>query len=223
MRTSGSIYKFEDDGTPKTYIGNTVISILDPVKNKEIWEAVSWVQDQLKESSIAHKLAFLPKDSFHMTWIPMCREIDRYTDEWPKGFSRDARMAEIDNALKPLIDSLLPTPPVRMEIDKCHPSTISLRPIDEECNRILRTFRDQAAELSGIRHPKHDEYRFHISVSYVLYKWSEEEEKECAKVCAQLTEALKSRILTFEVPQPQFVVFNDMLKFHPTLGLHDNL
>lgn len=219
-RTSNSIYKFEDDGTPKEYCGNTVISLLKE-ENKEILEAAAWVQEQLKKESIARNLVFLPKDSFHMTWISLCREIDRMTDEWPKGISRDTRMSQIDQILKERIDSLLPTAPVRMEIDQCFPDVILLRPADEESERTLRAFKDQAAELTGIRHPSHEKLGFHITVSYVLYEWTEEEKKECDRICAQLTEVLRNRVKTFVVPQPQFVVFNDMLKFHPELGIHD--
>lgn len=222
VRTKSSIYKFEDDGTPKQYCGNTVISILRE-EDKEIKEAAAWVQEELKQTEFAQNLVFLPEDSFHMTWHSLCREIDRATSEWPAGIPRDTRMAEVDRILKERIDTLLPTPPVRMEIDRCTPDEILLRPADEESERILREFKEQAVKLTGIYHPSHARLGFHITVSYVLYEWTEEEKAAYEVVCARLTEELKRRVKPFVIPQPQFVVFNDMLKFHPELGIHDDL
>ena len=222
VRTQSSVYKFEDDGTPKEYCGNTVISMLSE-KDGDIWKAAGWVQEQIKKESIARNLVFLPEDSFHMTWISLCREIDRDTDEWPKGISRDVPMSEIDKILKERIDSLIPTAPVRMEIDQCFPELILLRHADEESAQILKTFKERAVELTGIRHPGHESLGFHVTTSYVLYEWTEEEKKECDRICAKLTETLKNTVKTFVIPQPQFVVFNNMLKFYPELGIHDRL
>lgn len=59
---------------------------------------------------------FLPKDSFHMTVLPWCREIDRNTDEWPGDIARDVYFTEIDMILKKKIDSLLLLAPVHMDL-----------------------------------------------------------------------------------------------------------
>ena len=222
MAISETEHKFGKDGIPRPYYGNTIISHIGD-ENKQAWEAADWFQEQLKKTSFAQNLAFLPKDSFHMTILALCRHIDRETDRWPKGISREARFPEIDRILKEKVDSVLPLGPVCMKIDQCDPTKIYLCPKDEENDRILRSFRDRVSELTGIHHPNHEKFRFHISVSYKFKPFTEEQQAECDRLCEEATKVLLERVEPFWVPEPSFVVFNDMLSFHPELSKRGEL
>lgn len=223
MAISETEHKFGKDGIPRPYYGNTVISCIRREQNLQVWEAADWVQEQLKKTNFAGNLTFLPKDSFHMTIIPLCRHIDRETDRWPAYIPRDAKFSEIDPILKEKIDALLPLGRACMEVEECQPTKIMLHPVDDASNQVLRTFRDRASKATGIRHPRHDEYRFHISVSYKWKAFTEEQQAECDRVCAELAQVLKERVEPFWVPEPTFMVFNDMLSFHPELSWRGDL
>ena len=218
MAISETEHKFGKDGIPRPYYGNTVISFIRREERLQAWEAADWVQEQLKKTSFAGNLTFLPKDSFHMTIIPLCRHIDRETDRWPFDIPRDAKYCEIDPVIKAKIDPLLPLGKACMEVDSCQPTKIMLRPVDEASNTVLRSFRDRASEVTGIRHPNHEAYRFHISVSYKWKAFTEEQQAECDRVCLEMAEVLKEKVEPFYVPEPSFVVFNDMLSFHPDIS-----
>ena len=151
------------------------------------------------------------------------RHIDRETDRWPRGISRDARFPEIDRILKEKVDAQLPLGPVCMEVDQCDPTKIYLRAADEETEKRLRSFRDRVSEVTGIHHPNHEGFRFHISVSYRLQPFDEKQQEECDKLCQEATQLLKETVKPFWGPEPQFVVFNDMMCFRPELSWRGDL
>ena len=223
MAMTETEHKFGKDGKVKPYYGNTIISHIGEEDNKQMWEATDWFQEKVKQTSFADKLAFLPKDSFHMTVLALCRHIDRETDRWPRGISRDARFPEIDRILKEKVDAQLPLGPVCMEVDQCDPTKIYLRAADEETEKRLRSFRDRVSEVTGIHHPNHEGFRFHISVSYRLQPFDEKQQEECDKLCQEATQLLKETVKPFWVPEPQFVVFNDMMCFRPELSWRGDL
>ena len=73
--------KFNNEGLPNQYIGNTVISRLkDPGC---IIDRCRKLIDILNKPDWGMKFAILPEASYHMTVITLLREIDRHTSAWP--------------------------------------------------------------------------------------------------------------------------------------------
>lgn len=72
--------------------------------------------------------------------------------------------------------------------------------------------------LSGIRHPNHTSYKFHITLAYVLEEYNEEEIVTVDQVCTQLAVDLKSQVDYIEIERPVFTIFNDMHHYETDLN-----
>ena len=107
------------------------------------------------------------------------------------------------------------------EIYKAH--RIVLCPADEESGRKLKDYRDTVSAATGIRHPGHDTFRYHISLAYRLQEFSQEEKQEEEAISKELTEVIKKRVAPFCIPAPQFVIFNDMMSYEPDLSKRGKL
>ncbi len=94
---------------------------------------------------------------------------------WPAGVPLELPMADCDRILASgYVHSVSATrqgrtgcgstwsrhPPARP------PLTVRLLPADDAMEARLRRLRDRLAEVTGIREPDHDRYRFHITLAY---------------------------------------------------------
>jgi len=55
--------KFHADGTPRSFVGNTIISFVEP--DSPIFQLAEWVQTQIQLLPYARKFALLPPSSFN--------------------------------------------------------------------------------------------------------------------------------------------------------------
>ena len=210
--------KFNSKLEPIPYYGTTIISYLNTDKYP-IFRPAEWAQKELMQCSFAKsKLAFLPSDSFHMTIESLCREVDRGGPTWPPMIPADARFPEIDAILKEIVDAIPFPEHITVEVDCCEVTRIVLKPHTAEDVEKLKRYRDQVADKTGIHHPWHDGFRFHITLDYKVFDLEEKELVERDAVCARLTEELKKQVKPFEISKAQFVIFNDMMSYYPDVS-----
>lgn len=217
-----TVYKFDQEGKPLPYYGNTIISFL----NKDKWpifnEAVK-IQDALKDSVFAEWLSFLPTSSLHMTVLTLCREIDRGTKYWPPQIRTDDCFHEIDEALKKIVGMISRVEHIMMEVDYCEVTKIVLKPYRKEDEKKLTDYRNKIAEATGIRHPWHDGFRYHISLDYKIKELDKYQKAVSNELCRELTKRLKKCVMPFKIPAPEFVIFNDMMSYETDLSKRGDL
>lgn len=203
--------KFTEQGEPKRYIGNTIVSFFE--KEAAIFKEAILTQNKLKQSPMSDFLVFLPTDSFHMTVISLAREIDRGTEYWSQRLDENMPFPEVDKKLAKIVAEIPFPEDVEMTIDHVSFTKINLVPANEESKRKLLAYRDTVAERTGILHLGHDDYHFHISLTYLLHEIPADMREDADEILAQITAELKESIQTFTVSKADFVIFNDMMDY----------
>lgn len=216
-----TIYKFDKHCNPLPYYGNTIISYLNDEKYP-IFLAAKKIQSEIKSMEFSDHLAFLPPDSFHMTVLTLCREIDRHTQYWPPMVPQNAKFKEVDRTLKEIVDKIPVPKDVWIEVDECEITRIVLKPADETSSRKLLNYRDQVAEKTGILHSWHKGFRYHLSLDYLVKPFNMEQEEIKQQVCAEFTNRLKREIKPFILTKPEFAIFNDMMSYERNIELRGN-
>lgn len=210
--------KFNINGSPISYYGNTIISCID--NNDNIYKKCICIQQILANSDLAKKYVFLPPESLHMTIISLCREIDRNTEFWPKYLSVDEKFCNIDNKIKSIVDTILPPKKIKMRIKSFDGCKILLEPYDEETKNKLQDYRNTISEKVDIKHLNHNNYVHHISLVYNIYELNKIDR---IKIKELVDNELKKGIQYFHVKTPSFVIFNDMLEYHKNPSNRKNL
>ena len=96
----------------------------------------------------------------------------------------DETFQGIDRILKERVAAVPLPEGVFVEVEDCEEIRIILKPHDKESADKLRAYRDQVAEVTGIRHSWHDTFRYHLSLDYLL-KPLDEERRGRDAVCAR--------------------------------------
>lgn len=210
--------KFDSNGNAKDYLGNTIISFLNS-ELYDIYREGILVEEAFRNSAISKSFAFLPPSSFHVTILTLCREIDRGTPYWPKTVSPLEPFSNIDEKLKRIVDEIPKPQGIQMEVDQCLSVNVRLKTASAEDEQKIRTYRDEVSRAIGIRHAGHEEFAFHLSFSYKISELTPEEEILEKNLCDKYTEILKKKVAPFALPDPEFVIFNNMFSYETNLSL----
>ena len=216
-----TVLKFNADGTRKPFAGNTVICHL-PVQC-EIRDAMVPLHDQLAQAPFRHKLGLTSIDSYHMTVFPGANDQDRSVYGWPAYVPLDATMEECNRMVRERmgVARLHCKLPLRMSVDV--PATLNyftactlrMTPADPEENAKLRTLRDQLADVYGFRAKDHDEYMFHITMSYQTARFTEQEQAAYRRILRAHPRQIVAAAPVLELGEPEYCVFLDMFRFEP--------
>lgn len=208
--------KFFENGEARAFHGNTVVA--DVPAGSDAYGVMTALRDMVIEEGFESHLILLPADSYHMTVIRGVNDQVRKEGYWPPNLPFDMPMELVDDYMEAAIRSVEMPQTVMMKFDRVKLSEsdieVLLLPADEEQNRKLRTYRDRAADAIGFRLPKHEEYRFHITLAYVRLV----AEGEDAARMGRLVEAMNAHIANrpaFEITDPYVAFYKDMLKFSP--------
>ncbi len=210
-------FKFDKQGNAIPYYGTTIISFVND-ENSHTRKVLEETVDILRQSSFSDCLAELPNTSFHMTILPLLREIDRDTEQWPNYIDKNLKFIEIDKILKQKVDQIKFPDNILMEVDKCTIGSVRLKAHNDQIDKMLRDFRDTVSKQLGICHAEHDEYVFHMSTNYVVKELSTQQKSDAEKLCNELTTKLKNELGVFKVQKPDFVIFNDMLSYETDIS-----
>lgn len=210
--------KFSSDGTPLLYRGTTIVSMM----NKEDYPIFKIVQSVLSEAlkeDFIDSLRYLPVSSMHMTIITLLRDIDRDTNIWPSYIDINSSWKEIDRTLnEKLVNEVKPLGKVFMTVDRVDDVSIRLSPYSEEDRRELTRFRDEVAKKLEIKHYGHDKYQYHISYAYRIKDYTDDEKLSVKNYCDRVSKLVVGSVEKFQIANPSFVIFNDMLSYYKDLS-----
>ncbi|KAH6611563.1 hypothetical protein Trco_001583 [Trichoderma cornu-damae] len=206
--------KFTPGGALLPFPGNTVICHL--AQDSPLFQALLGLYDSLKGQSFASLYALLPPTSWHMTVFEGISDKLRRPGMWPAGLPPGAPLEDCTAFVHSRLEEfdLGDDAPFRMRIEGFEPllDGIALKvvPADGPEERRLRGLRDRISERLLTRHPGHEGYSFHISLSYMLRFLGEEDHRNISSYL----EGWRSKLPdTFELGAPEFCVFDDMFAF----------
>lgn len=159
----------------------------------------------------------LPPSSYHVTLMEGICDANRTAASWPRDLSLQASLDECNDLFWEKLNSACQAAAglsFQMIIEGWRPleNGISLRvvPATPTDTMRLRLFRDYLSESLQLRHPKHDSYDFHISLTYSLRYLSQDEEMRILEFLQKLGEKLPRFI---ELKSPELCAFDDMFAF----------
>jgi phosphoglycolate phosphatase-like HAD superfamily hydrolase len=208
--------KFDKAGVVMHYPGNTVVA--DIVPGCPAYDVMSYLRQMVIDEGFEDYLCLLPEDSYHMTVIRGLNDYVRKDTHWPAALPKDTPMEQVDDYISAAIARAVLPGPARMKFYKVLPQTgcliIQVVPEDDAQEKILRDFRDRAANEIGLFLPKHDEYKFHISLGYrrILPEGADAErfDSMIAKMQAYIQDQP-----AFSTEQPYMAYYSDMYAFSP--------
>lgn len=213
--------KFNPDGTPRPFAGNTVICHL-PVQCA-MRDVMSELHDALTQTSYHHKLGLTSTDSYHMTIFPGANDQNRTAYGWPSHVPADAPIEVCSHMIgeriaKARFSCQLP---LRVRVDQVNTinfsTACSLRMIaantDEE--KKLRFLRDQLAEVFGFQLKDHADYQFHITMSYQMAPLTPQEKDAYRQLLRAYIKLIADAAPVLELGIPEYCTFPDMFRFEP--------
>ena len=216
-----TILKFNPDGTRRPFAGNTVICHL-PVQSA-MRDAMKGLHDKLASASYFPKLGLTSLDSYHMTIFPGANDQNRSASGWPSYVPADAPIEVCSRMVgERMVKAHLSCElPLRVRIDEqatlLNPTACTLRmiPVDEAENRKLRSVRDQLSEIYGFRLKDHDQYGFHITMSYQIAPFTIQEQTTYRSVLKEQVRQIIAVAPVLELGNPEYCTFPDMFRFEP--------
>ncbi len=209
--------KFDENGGVLHYPGNTVVA--DIVPGCSAYDVMSHLRQMIIDAGFEDTLCVLPEDSYHMTVIRGLNDLVRKDTHWPEKLPKDSPMEVVDDYISAAIARAQLPGPARMKFYKVLPQEgcilIQVVPADAEQEKILRDFRNRAATEIGLFLPKHDEYKFHISLAYRRTLPEGEEAEKFNDVVAAMETYIADQP-AFETESPYMAYYNDMYAFSPT-------
>ena len=212
--------KFNPDGTRRPFAGNTVICHL-PVQSA-MRDAMVAFHDELVVAPFHHKLGPTSTDSYHMTIFPGANDLSRKATGWPSYVPFDATIDECNRLVGERMAKahLACELPLRVRIDQAHTlsytTACSMRmvPVDAAENAKLRAVRDTLAEVYGFRLKDHDEYEFHITMSYQVAPFSPQEQAAYREMLNTHLKRIVEASPIVELGVPEYCTFPDMFRFN---------
>jgi hypothetical protein len=216
-----TVLKFNADGSRRPFAGNTVICHL-PVQSV-MRDAMVALHEDLVSSPFRHKLGLTSTDSYHMTIFPGANDQGRSAYGWPSYVPLEATIEECNRLVgermaRAHLDCELP---LRVRVDL--PSTLNyfaactlrMVPIDSAENTKLRSIRDKLSEVYSFRTKDHDQYGFHITMSYQTARFTKEEQISYRRLLKTHMQRIMDAAPVLELGNPEYCTFPDMFRFEP--------
>lgn len=210
--------KFNEDGSVRHFPGNTFLCHVD--QTSPVYQEVLWAQQQLKAMDCAANYAFLPEESMHMTVFEgLCDQI-RDPNVWSSKLESDVSLEMATEQFQVWLDAAKATSKFKMVFDHVYNSSnggtlLRIKPANGETLQAIKACREQLSELTGIRHPVHDSYHFHITLSYKVIHLDDAQQAELEQTCLRIEERLNQTFGTLTHGAVEFCLFADMFEFKP--------
>lgn len=220
--------KFNPDGTVKPFAGNTVICHVP--QQCRFRDGAVGLHDALVQSSFAHKLGILPPESYHMTVYSGANDQNRVHSSWPGGVPLDASIEECSRVMKERMKEVRLTCqlPLRIRINTAgtmhygRASTLRMEGADAASEHVLRSVRDQLADVYKFRAPDHDTYVFHITIAYTMADMSAAEMSAYRLILQKAVDQMTASTPVLELGMPEYCTFRDMYRFDPEVMLRSS-
>ncbi|KKC40956.1 hypothetical protein WH87_02030 [Devosia epidermidihirudinis] len=197
--------------------GNTIVSHL--VAGSETEKALIEAQQSLLAMPEAHKLAFTPIESYHMTLFQGILEGRRKAPYWPEDVAEDTAIAEMTALYQQRLVGFEGGPRFSVEVTAVLPTGLIVDGVSETDRRVMAAWRDKLAELFGYRHPDHDSYKFHITMAYMADWLDDEGLPGWCDTLNAIAEDIRARAPVLELRAPAFCSFADMKWFEELVVL----
>lgn len=207
--------KFNFDGTPIRYPGNSIIA--DIQKETPAYAVLHHISRQLKHSEFSKCLILLPETSYHVTIIRGMNDNVRKAEFWPPMLAMDTPMEKVDEYFAAAAGEVSVFKSIRMKYMMLHINDedvrVCLEPADQLQNKILKNYRNQVADHLGYRLPGHENYTCHVTLAYILKSLLTEYPKEVDQIVKGVNAYLKEQN-EFYLSTPYLAYYNDMMQFH---------
>mgnify|MGYP003661542621 CR=1 FL=1 len=209
--------RFDETGAFLPEPGNTVVSHVVPGSDTE--RAMIRVRDRLRALDPGGHFAWTPVSSYHMTIFQGVIEGRRLPGYWPADLPLDAPIAETTDHLAARLQAFPPIEPFRVRLDQITPHGLTVSGATPADEAIIRGFRDEIAGRFGYRHPDHDTYVLHLTLSYTV-RWLPRGSHELyLPALRELTRSFQAEVPVIELGPADFCAFEDMNHFEPVLRL----
>jgi hypothetical protein len=210
-------HKFDRSGASLPFPGNSVVCPVDP--SSRLFQEAEWVQRRCQQAGFTQAFTFLPPDSFHMTLFDLvCHEV-REPARWSSELPLDVPLEQADAFMAGRLERIQWPGPPRMSVTGLgalggdHTLRLHLEPDGDAEEAALHTFREAASQATGVRHPVHDRYGFHVSLAYPLVLFSEEQRAAYIRFEQEVTPRLRQRLGRVQLGAPYLSLFENMFAF----------
>jgi hypothetical protein len=209
--------RFDSSGRFLPEAGNTFVAQVTPGTATE--KALIWLRDELKSLSQASRFAFTEIASYHMTVFEGVIATRREPRYWPAEVSLQATITEATAAMADILRDFAPPPPFAIRPVEVTPFGLVLTGATSQDEATVRNWRDQLAQLLGLRAPDHDTYRFHTTLAYARSWLPIAALTEYEDAMHRLSCDFVARVPVMELERPAFCQFADMNGFPPVIRL----
>ncbi|KVK44607.1 hypothetical protein BCY90_06910 [Agrobacterium deltaense] len=203
--------RFNADGEFLPDSGNTVVCHL--VEGSQTEKAIIATRQRFLDMAEAPQLAFTPISSLHMTVFQGVNDLRRMLPYWPSEMPFDASVDVMTDYYRDRLSAFPALPAFNMQVTGLRPVGLVMKGATAEDDRTVALWRDTFADFFGYRHPDHDTYEFHITLSYII-RWFE---PECLPrwqaMLDEELEKLRAAAPVIEMRPPAFCEFKDMNHF----------
>jgi hypothetical protein len=158
--------RFSRDGYFLPEPGNTVVCHL--VDGSPAQAAMIAVRERMMAMPEADRLLFTPISSLHMTLFQGIIEYRRKLPYWPETMPLDTAIEAMTVHYQTRLQGFEARSPFKVRVTALDPTGFTVVGATEADEHALRDWREALAEIFGYRHPDHEDYRFHITLAYVM-------------------------------------------------------
>ncbi|MCD4661757.1 DUF1868 domain-containing protein [Agrobacterium sp.] len=208
-RHLGSRYNLDGKFLPEP--GNTVVCHL--LEGSQSESAIIKTRQRFLDMPEASQLAFTPVSSLHMTVFQGIIEYLRALPYWPENMPLDTPIDTMTDYYRDRLSAFPALPVFNMQVTGLMPTGLVMQGVTSEDDRIVALWRDAFAEAFGYRHPNHESYEFHITLSYVTRWFDPECLPRWQAMLDEELEELRAAAPVIEMRPPAFCEFKDMNHF----------
>jgi len=159
--------KVNREGKVIRFRGNTIACMLSD--NIDVLTLIEKVQNEYIKAKFANNFVFLPVSSMHMTVFELLCDMVRVKEFWSDNLELDMDMSLIDSYMKEMFMRIKSPNVIKMKVVRVDVNdvlVIKLSPKNQGVKKVLRQYRDDMSNVTGIKFPNHNTYEYHITLAY---------------------------------------------------------
>ncbi len=207
--------KFYPDGRVRSFPGISLISFISLDMSQ--YRLLTSFQDDLKRQAFAGNFAFLPPSSFHMTVTDLLCEQVRLAEHWSDKLPLDMPFNATQRQMMEWLSGAILPRTFNMRFDMLMDYEVTVKPFllpaDFATDDYLRDLRKTVSSITGITHPNHDLYRFHISLAYQIIEMDDLVMDTFLTFLTSWEKVFREEFGVLALAEPKLVFFPDMFSF----------
>ncbi|TGQ45981.1 DUF1868 domain-containing protein [Mesorhizobium sp. M00.F.Ca.ET.216.01.1.1] len=197
--------------------GNTVVCHL--VGGSASEAVVLDVRERMRAMPDADRLAFTPVSSLHMTLFQGIIEYRRRFPYWPQDVPLDTSIDDMTRLYLERLNGFKGRGAFKIRVIDVVPTGLTVAGASDEDERIMRAWRDALSVPFGYRHPDHDNYAFHITFAYQIWRLDDDRAPQWQDLFDDCLSLLARQAPVIDLRPPAFCGFRDMRQFEELLVL----